>query len=89
MRTTLTLDDDLARELKELAYRRGTSFKATVNQTLRIGLAAGGTAAKPRRYRVKPSSLGGTRPGVDLDRTLRLADRLEDEAIAHKIELRK
>lgn len=89
MRTTLTLDDDLAAALKEAAHRGGKSFKATVNETLRAGLAAGGEPPRRKRYRVAPARLGGVRPGIDLDKALRLADALEDEAIARKLEQRK
>ena len=89
MRTTLTLDDDIAVALKEAAYRTGRSFKAAVNETLRAGLAALEAPPKPRRYRVKPAALGGVLPGIDLDKALRLADALEDEGIARKLELRK
>lgn len=89
MRTTLTLDDDIAKDLKEAAYRGGTSFKATVNDALRAGLTAAGAPAKRKRYRIAPASLGGVRPGIDLDKALQLADALEDEGIARKLELRK
>ena len=89
MRTTLTLDDDIALALKEAAYQTSRSFKATVNATLRAGLAAQATPPRPRRYRVKPASLGGVVPGIDLDRALQLADSLEDEGVGHKLELRK
>jgi hypothetical protein len=89
MRTTLTLDDDLAAALKEAAHRSGESFKQVVNDALRAGLVAGTTPSRAKRYRVKPVSLGGVRSGVDLDRALQTADALEDEEIARKIELRK
>ncbi len=89
MRTTLTLDDDIAAALKAAAYRTGSSFKVAVNEALRAGLAALDAPPKPKRYRLKPASLGGTRPGVDMDKALHLADALEDEAIVHKLELRK
>jgi hypothetical protein len=36
-----------------------------------------------------PRPLGGVRPGLNLDKALRLADALEDEGIARKLELRK
>ena len=88
MRTTLTLENDLARELKEEARQSGRPLKRVVNETLRAGLAA--RRAKPsRRYRLTPVSLGGVASGVDLDKALRLAEALEDEAIARKLELRK
>jgi hypothetical protein len=88
VRTTLTLETDLARALREEAARSGKPLKRVVNETLRAGLAAR-RARAPRRYRLAPVHLGGVVPGVDLDRALRLAEALEDEAIAHKLELRK
>lgn len=88
MRTTLTLDDDLARELREEARRTGRPFKQVVNEALRTGLAD--KRGRPaRRYRLTPVSLGGVVPGIDLDKALRLAEALEDDAIARKLELRK
>ena len=87
MRTTLTLDDDVGNELKRLARKSGKPFRQVVNEALRAGLRS---AAPPvRRYRLTPASLGGVVAGVDLDRALRLADALEDEAIGRKLELRK
>ena len=88
MRTTLTIDDDLAEKLREKAHRTRRSFKHVVNEALRAGIAGQG-APKPRPYRLKPASLGGIVAGVNLDKALRLADALEDEAIARKFELRK
>jgi hypothetical protein len=88
MRTTLTLESDVARDLKEEARRSGRPLKRVVNDALRAGLAA--RHAKPaRRYRLTPVSLGGVLPGIDLDKALRLAEALEDEAVARKLELRK
>lgn len=88
MRTTLTLDADVARSLREEAARSGRPLKAVVNEALRAGLAA--RKARPaRRYRLKPVSLGGVLPGVDLDKALALADALEDREIARKLEMRK
>ena len=88
MRTTLTLEKDLALELREEARRSGRPLKRIVNEALRAGLAARKAPAS-RRYRLTPVSLGGVTPGVDLDRALRLAEALEDEAIARKLEMRK
>jgi hypothetical protein len=88
MRTTLTLETDLAAALKAQARRSGRPLKQIVNETLRAGLAAR-KAPAPRRYRLKAVSLGGVLPGIDLDKALRLADALEDEAVARKLDLRK
>lgn len=89
MRTTLTIDDRLAKTLKALAHRSGKPFKQVVNETLQAGLAAAEAPVKARPYRVKPVSLGGVLPGIDLTKALRLADAMEDDEIARKLELRK
>ncbi len=89
MRTTLTLDDELAKALKKLAHDSGKSFKEVVNQTLRAGLATNSAPPKPKPYRVKPTKLGGVVPGINLDKALQIADRLEEEETSRKIELRK
>jgi len=89
MRTTLTLEDRIARDLKRLAQRSGKPFKVVVNETLVAGLAVSGERAAPKRYRLRPASLGEVRRGVDLDKTLALADVLEDDELARKLELRK
>jgi hypothetical protein len=39
VRTTLTLDDDVAAKLHQESRRTGKSFKETVNEYLRIGLS--------------------------------------------------
>jgi hypothetical protein len=81
MRTTLTIDDDLAGLLKRRARELGLPFKDVVNQTLRAGL---GEQAKPRRH-ATPKTIPhafGFRPGIDLDKLNQLADELEAEAYA-------
>jgi predicted transcriptional regulator len=59
MRTTLTLDDDVDRMLRELAERRGISFKQVVNEVLRAGVARLERQPSRRRKRwTHPVSLG-------------------------------
>jgi len=89
MRTTLTIDDKLAEALKEAAYRSKKSFKEVINETLRLGLAAEQSPRNAKPYKVKPVSLGGLIPGIDLDKALQLADAIEDEEIGRKLLLRK
>ena len=89
MRTTTTIDDDLAATLKESSRRSGKPFKQVLNETLRAGLQAQQAPPKSRRYRLRPKSLGGVVPGIDLDKALRLADALEDEVIVRELEARK
>ena len=77
MRTTLTLDDDVAAKLASLARRKGRSFRAVVNETLRRGLVqvTAKTALEPFRVRVR--DLGQLRPGLSLDNIGELLDRVE------------
>ena len=89
MRTTLTIDDHIAEALKKAAYESGKSFKQVVNETLSAGLGAKQGPPTTNPYKLKPASLGGPRPGVDLDKALWLADALEDEEIVRKLQLRK
>lgn len=88
MRTTLTLDDPLAKELKKLAAETGQPFKNVVNETLRAGLRRP-NAAPRRAYRLTAVAMGAPKPGVDLGKALQLADQLEDGAISAKLEQRK
>ena len=88
MRTTVTLDPDVATELTRRARRSGKPFRDVLNDAVRRGLRAQ-DAPPEKPYRLRPVSLGGVMPGMDLDRALRLADALEDEAVARKLELRK
>ena len=79
MRTTLTLDDDLARRLTERSRLTGASFKQVVNDALRAGLDGAEKPAMPLPpFRVTPWP-GGFRPGVDLRRLNQLNDELEIE----------
>lgn len=58
MRTTLTLDDDVAIQLERLKAERGLSLKAIVNQALREGLLALETRPPSRPFRTKTVSVG-------------------------------
>ena len=75
MRTTLTLDDDLAAALREQARRADQPFKQVVNDTLRRGLSPVLAEAEPD-YEVRPHD-SGFRPGVDPLRLNQLNDSLE------------
>jgi hypothetical protein len=86
MRTTITLDPDLAAKLRSLAKERDVSFKEAVNSVLRAGLGTGTTKARPYNL---PTRRMGLRPDVDLDRALHLASALEDDETVRKLELRK
>lgn len=82
MRTTITLEVDVAARLRELAHRSGISFKQAVNDTVREGLSS--SAVLRAEPFVQPSfSLGRVR--VDLTKALSLATDLEDQELVAKL----
>ena len=89
MRTTLTIDDNIARQLKEIVHRSGKPFKTVVNEALRAGIDNNRIADVARPYRLKPVAMGEVAGPYDLDKALQLADHLEDEELARKLLLRK
>jgi hypothetical protein len=84
MRTTLTLDDDLARRLKDLAHRQRQPFKQVVNTVLRRGLAAQDQPRSESPFRVR-TFRSGLRPGVDPLKLNQLVDELGIEEAASQI----
>jgi Ribbon-helix-helix protein, copG family len=87
LRTTVTLDPDLAAKLRVLARERGVSLNEALNTTLRRGLRTGGQSSK-RRYRLASRRLG-LRSGVDLSHAMRLTGDLEDVEAMRKLMLPK
>ena len=85
MRTTVTLDSDVAAALQRAARERGVSFKAVLNDAVRRGLSA---ETAHRVYRT-PSRDMGLRPGFDIDKALTLVAADEDAEIVRKLALRK
>ena len=76
MRTTVTIDDDLAARVEAIRRREGLSFKAALNQLLRLGVQAKSAPPKPKRFRTPPRKLG-LKPGIDPTRLNALIDDLE------------
>jgi hypothetical protein len=72
MRTTLTLDDELAGLLKQHAQELGVPFKEAVNRAIRAGLGEAASARRCAAPKTIPHSFG-FRPGVDLDKLGQLA----------------
>ena len=81
MRTTLTLDDDVADFLKMQSRLLDRSFKQVVNDVLRRGMAVGAQAPDLPTYRVVPNR-SRLVPGVDPLRLNQLNDELEVEDLA-------
>lgn len=76
MRTTLTLDDDVAAKLRELTRASGSTFKTVVNEVLRRGLSAPQRMAPDEPFVVEARPLR-KRPGVQLDNIEELLERID------------
>jgi hypothetical protein len=76
MRTTLTLERDVAERLKQEMRRTGRGLKATINDALRRGLRIAGALPRRSRFQVRPHAFG-VKPGIDLDRMNQLVDELD------------
>ena len=76
MRTTIRLNESLLAEAKKLAFSTGRTLTAVIEDSLREALARN---ARPRRRKVKLPVFGGRglQPGVDLDDSASLLDRME------------
>ena len=88
MRTTVTLDDQLFKELKALAAETRAPFKQVVNRALREGIRTLRHAPRPKPYRTKTFRMGRL-AGVNLDKARALVAHLDDEEVARKLALRK
>ena len=75
MRTTLTLDDDVAAKLKAEVRRSGNSFKQVVNDVLRRELNKPAEKKLPP-FKVKARDLG-LRPGYSYDNVWELIEQIE------------
>lgn len=77
MRTTLTLDEDVAAKLKSEARRSGRPFRDVVNDFLRRGLASKGARGADHPFTVAARDLGELRPGLSLDSVADLIEQIE------------
>jgi len=84
MRTTLTLDPDVAERLASETRRTGKSLKALVNDAIRLGLGLTGKPPKSPRFKVEPHAFG-LRAGIDPDRLNQLIDELEVDDAARRL----
>ena len=82
MRTTVTLDQDVERMLRDAMHRTRRSFKETMNAVLRAGLT-GRVSSKSSPFTVKAKPMG-LRPGIDPTGFNKLADELETDAVMEK-----
>jgi hypothetical protein len=78
VRTTLTLDPDVAERLERAVQGSGKGLKATVNEALRIGLGMTGKLVEPPRFKIR-AFVDGLQPGIDPNKMNQLLDDLEAE----------
>ncbi|HEY1921977.1 MAG TPA: hypothetical protein VGG44_04365 [Tepidisphaeraceae bacterium] len=78
MRTTLTLDSDVAHEVEALS-RDGRPMKQIINEALRLGLPQLKKPTAPHPYRTKSHKMG-LRAGHNLDNIAELLTQLEGES---------
>ena len=79
MRTTLTLDDDIATKVRDEMLRTGTTMKQIVNVTLRRGFESPGEEELATPFTVEARPMG-VRAGFDLDDISGLLDVLDGPA---------
>jgi hypothetical protein len=78
MRTTLTLDHDVAEQVKSVTRNSGRPLKQVINEALRVGLdhLTQPKAAKP--YRTKSRNMR-LREGFQIDNVQELLSRIDGE----------
>ncbi len=81
VRTTITLDEDVATLLNKEMRRSGKTFKEAVNGFLRAGLAAAQKKPARKPFVVRPRALG-LPPGMSYDNIEELIESIE--GINHK-----
>lgn len=86
VRTTVTLDPDVASLVQQRMKERGVSFKQALNDALRDGLGSSPVKGR-RRFRTRAVDMGV--PQVNLDRALQLAAELDDEELIRKLRVGK
>jgi hypothetical protein len=82
VRTTVTLDPDVERLLKEEMRRSGTTFRQALNQAIRRALA-GNAATQRRPFKPRPKRLS-LRAGLDPAMLQHLEEELEIESFLQK-----
>ena len=78
IRTTVTLDDDVAARVKRESQSRGASFRDTLNDLLRVALLGGEHKPRRRTLRIEPTHMGH-KPGLNYDNIEALLEYGEGE----------
>ncbi|MBC8071350.1 MAG: ribbon-helix-helix protein, CopG family [Deltaproteobacteria bacterium] len=74
MRTTISLSEGLAEDVRRRAAQQGISASALIERLIRAGLHAEAPSAPAPPFRLVTAGGSGVLPGVDLDRNARLVD---------------
>jgi uncharacterized protein (DUF2236 family) len=77
VRTTLTLDEDVAERLRAETRRTGKPFRAVVNECLRLALARPRGRVREAPFQVQARDLGALRPGLSLNTVGELLEATE------------
>ena len=77
MRTTIRLSEDLLRKAKKKAAEEGRTFTSLVEEGLKAVLAESRRARRTRVRLPVSTASGGTMPGVDLNHSADLEDRMD------------
>jgi hypothetical protein len=80
MRTTLTIEPEVASLLKKFIKDTGLSLKSAVNELLKRGLIDSGKKNSPKKYTTKPHDAGEVL-APDIDNIGALMSRLDEEKL--------
>jgi hypothetical protein len=89
MRTTVTLEDDVATELERIAFETRASFKSVINDLLRRALQDKQKQVIDVPFFMPPHYSGGLINGGNLDKATQMAGELEDDYLLQKLKLGK
>ena len=87
MRTTVTLDPDTERLVRNLMREQGISFKHALNEAIRAGLSPAKSAGA-RKFTQKTYSLGAEQ-SFRWDKALTTSEVMNDKVLIRKFALRK
>jgi hypothetical protein len=87
VRTTVTLDPDVERLIRDAMKQRGVSFKEALNEAARTGLR-NKEHRRAQKFTQKTFRMG---EGQEFrwDKALAVADAIEDEELSRRLALRK
>ena len=77
MRTTININDRLLSEAKKRAADTHRTLTAVIEDALRLALREKNRKADTGRIRIPTSGSGGVLPGINLDDSSSLLDRME------------